>query len=45
MGGGGVAEDYFQAVAVYRLAAEQGCDGAYIDLGSMFNNCFGVAQD
>jgi len=45
MGGGGVAEDYFQVVAFYQLAAEQAFDGAHLDLDYMCNNGFGVAQD
>jgi TPR repeat protein len=42
-GAGGLAEDYAQAVAFYRLAAEQGLDGAQFLLGDMYYN--GIARD
>jgi len=44
-GAGGVAQDYAQAVAFYRLAAAQGLDGAQYSLGNMYSNGQGVAQD
>jgi len=44
-GGGGVAQDYAQAVALYRLAAAQNLDGAQCDLGWMYDEGLGVAQD
>jgi len=44
-GAGGLAEDYAQALAFYRLAAAQGLDGAQCALGFMYGNGKGVAQD
>ena len=44
-GVGGVAQDYAQAVALYRLAAAQNLDGAQYMLGYMYSYRFGVAQD
>ena len=44
-GVGGVAQDYAQAVALYRLAAAQNLDWAQYNLGYMYFNGFGVAQD
>jgi TPR repeat protein len=44
-GVGGLARNYFQALAFYRLAAAQGLDAAQCNLGNMYNNGFGVAQD
>jgi len=45
VGKGGVAQDYAQAVAQFRLAAAQGYDEAQNDVGSMYGNGHGVAQD
>ena len=42
---GGVAQDYAQALALYRLAAAQNLDGAQYSLGSMYYQGCGVAQD
>jgi TPR repeat protein len=42
---GGVAQDYAQALALYRLAAAQNFDSAQNDLGCMYDNGLGVAQD
>ena len=42
---GGVAQDYAQAVAFYRLAAAQNLDAAQCALGYMYHIGFGVAQD
>ena len=44
-GVGGVARDYAQALALYRLAAAQNLDEAQCSLGRMYYNGFGVAQD
>ena len=44
-GVGGVARDYAQALALYRLAAAQNFDGAQLSLGCVYNNGDGVAQD
>jgi hypothetical protein len=44
-GCGGVAEDYAEAVRLYRLAADQGHAGAQNNLGSMIEIGLGVAQD
>ena len=44
-GGGGVAQNDAQAVALYRLAAAQNFDAAQCDLGYMYSQGFGVAQD
>ena len=44
-GYGGLAQDYAQAVAFYRLAAAQGFDGGQYWLGNMYFHCWGVAQD
>jgi len=44
-GGGGVAEDYAQALALYRLAAAQNFGGAQFSLGSMYYLGRGVAED
>ncbi len=44
-GAGGVAQDYAQAVALYRLAAAQNLDGAQCDLGYMYWEGHGVAED
>ena len=44
-GGGGVARDYAQAVALYRLAAAQNLDWAQCSLGNMYYRGLGVAQD
>ncbi len=44
-GGGGVARDYAQALALYRLAAAQNLDGAQFSLGIMYYYADGVAQD
>ena len=42
---GGVAQDYAQAVALYRLAAAQNLDDAQDSLGYMYYEGVGVAQD
>ena len=44
-GGGGVAQDYAQAAAMYRLAAAQNLDAAENNLGLMYDEGLGVAQD
>ena len=44
-GEGGVARDYAQALALYRLAAAQNHDGAQNSLGLMYDNGHGVARD
>ena len=44
-GEGGVAQDYAQSVAFYRLAAAQGLDKAQISLGLRYNKGQGVAKD
>jgi len=44
-GYGGLAQDYAQAVAFYRLAAAQGLDMAQYSLGGMHSKGFGVARD
>jgi len=44
-GEGGVAQDYAQALAQYRLAAAQGYGTAQIDIGCMYCNGYGVAKD
>jgi TPR repeat protein len=44
-GVGGVAQDYAQALALYRLAAAQNLDRAQSRLGGMYELGFGVAQD
>ena len=43
--GEGVPQDYEQAVAWYRKAADQGNAGAQFCLGLMYENGQGVAQD
>lgn len=43
--GRGVAQDYVEAVRLYRLAAEQGHARARCDLGLMFDCGLGVKQD
>ena len=43
-GRGGVAEDFAQAVAFYRLAAAQNLDGTQCNLGRMYDNGHGVAE-
>ena len=43
--GQGVAQDYAQAVAWYRKAADQGNADAQLNLGVMYANGRGVAQD
>jgi TPR repeat protein len=42
---GGVAQDYAEAVRLYRLAAEQGYATAQVNLGCVFDIGQGVAQD
>ncbi len=42
---GGVAQDYAQAVELYRLAAAQNLDEAQDSLGFMYTYGVGVAQD
>ena len=42
---GGVARNYAEAVALYRLAAAQNLDGAQFSLGFMYYQGHGVAQD
>ena len=44
-GEGGLAQDYVQALALYRLAAAQNFDEAQLSLGRMYNEGLGVAQD
>jgi TPR repeat protein len=44
-GVGGVAQDYAQALALYRLAAAQNFDGAQNSLGWMYAQGYGVARD
>jgi TPR repeat protein len=44
-GYGGVAQDYAEAVRLYRLAADQGHAYAQNKLGNMFGNGRGVARD
>jgi hypothetical protein len=44
-GRGGVAENFAQAVALYRLAAAQNLDGAQNNLGRMYDHGHGVAED
>ncbi len=44
-GCGGVAQDYAEAVRLYRLAAAQGYADAQVNLGYMFEKGRGVAQD
>ena len=44
-GKGGLAQDEAQALALYRLAAAQGLDGAQYSLGYMYQDGFGVAED
>jgi len=44
-GGGGLAQDRAQAVALYRLAAAQNFDGAQNSLGFMYYHGMGVAKD
>ena len=39
--GQGVAQDFYKAGKMYRLAGDQGHAGAQINLGSLFENCFG----
>ena len=41
----GVPQDYTQAVAWYRKAAEQGYAGAQFNLGAMYAKGGGVPQD
>jgi len=43
--GGGIAQDYAEAVRWYRLAADQGNVTAQFNVGVMFYNGTGVAQD
>ena len=43
--GHGVAQDYAEAVRLFRLAAAQGHGAAQNNLGSMFGHGQGVAQD
>jgi TPR repeat protein len=43
-GRGGVAQDYAEAVRLYRLAADQGHAHAQVNLGTMFANGEGVAK-
>ena len=43
--GRGVPQDYVQAVAWYRKAADQGFADAQNDLGAMYDNGLGVPQD
>jgi TPR repeat protein len=43
--GEGVAQDYAEAVRLYRLAAVQGHATAQYNFGYMFENGLGVAQD
>jgi hypothetical protein len=45
VGSGGVAEDYAEAVRLFRLAVAQGHADAQYNLGFMFENGQGVAQD
>ncbi len=45
VGSGGVAQDYAQAVALFRLAAAQNFDDALCALGHMYAKGFGIAQD
>ncbi len=45
LGEGGVAQDYAQALALFRLAAAQNFDGAQCILGYMHSMGYGVAQD
>ena len=44
-GVGGVALDYAQALALYRLAVAQNLDGAQFHLGDMYGCGHGIAQD
>ena len=44
-GAGGVAQDYAQALAFYRLAAAQNLDDAQYSLGVLYYVGLGVAQD
>ena len=44
-GFGGVAQDYAQALALYRLAAAQNLDEAQLRLGYLYDNGSGVARD
>ncbi len=44
-GAGGLAQDFAQALALYRLAAAQGLDGAEYRLGYMYHYGEGVARD
>ena len=44
-GGRGVAQDYAQALALYRLAAAQNFDEAQCTLGFMYEEGLGVAED
>jgi len=44
-GEGGLAQDYAQAVALYRLAAAQSLEEAQHSLGYMYYSGFGVARD
>ena len=44
-GCGGVAQDYAEAVRLYRLSAAQGHALAQNNLGTMFGNGQGVARD
>jgi len=39
--GQGVSQDFYQAGKMYRLAGDQGHAGAQINLGSLFENCYG----
>jgi len=45
LGRGGVARDFAEAAAFYRLAAAQGLDEAQYSLGYMFHLGLGVAED
>jgi TPR repeat protein len=44
-GRGGVAQDYAQALALYRLAAAQNFDGAQSRLGHIYDHGLGVVED
>ncbi len=39
--GQGVTQDFYEAGKMYRRAAEQGHGGAQVNLGSLFENCYG----
>jgi hypothetical protein len=42
---GDLAQDYDQALALYRLAAAQNLDGAQLGLGYIYYLGFGVVED